>query len=91
MVVLGEADLLGEQQSELDAILSEFPDVLITKVGTASNCNHFIDTGIHTPTQTHPYRVAPGWLAEFPDVLFTKRAMASNCTHFIETGPHTPA
>ena len=59
--------LMGRQNDEVGALLSEYNDVVRQKVGRARDICHEIDTGNEKPIRTCPYRLAPAWRDQLRD------------------------
>ena len=52
------------EQSQLDKVLSKYPDVLNPEPGRTEVLALQINTEGHTPVSSHPYRIAPRWKEE---------------------------
>ena len=63
-VKMGVPVLSDIQQTQLQEIKDEFPDVVATELGMANHDVHEIDTGESKPIRLVPYSIAPGWRAE---------------------------
>ena len=68
-VKMGVPVLSNIQQTQLQEIKDEFPDVVTKELGMAKHGVHEIDTGESKPIRLIPYRIAPGWRAELKDEI----------------------
>ena len=59
-VKIGVPVLSDFQQTQLQELKDEFPDVITTEMGMAKHDVHEIDTGESKPIRSVPYRIAPG-------------------------------
>ena len=53
-----------QQQAALDDVLGAFPEVLKSEPGRTSMAELVINTGVHPPVSSHPYRIAPRFKEE---------------------------
>ena len=53
-----------QQQTALDKVLGEFPEVLRSEPGRTCQAELVINTGDHPPVSSHPYRIAPRYRDE---------------------------
>ena len=68
-VRMGVPVLSDFQQTQLQELKDEFPDVVTTELGMAKHGVHEIDTGESKPIRSVPYRIAPGWRAELKEEI----------------------
>ena len=54
----------GDEQKQLDEVLTRFKDVLRDTPGLTNELTLSINTGDSTPVRSHPYRIPPRWKEE---------------------------
>ena len=54
----------ADEQAKLDRVLEEYVDVLRPEPGRTDALKLSINTGVHEPVRSHPYRIPPRWKEE---------------------------
>ena len=52
------------EQALLDSVLEQYKDVLSPEPGRTDVLKLSINTGVHDPVRSHPYRIPPRWKDE---------------------------
>ena len=65
-LVLGRGEFVPSvaEQTQLDKVLAEYVDVLTPEPGRTDVLKLVINTGVHDPVRSHPYRIPPRWKEE---------------------------
>ena len=54
----------GAEQAKLDSVLKQYEEVLCPEPGRTDFVKLTINTGVHDPVRSHPYRIPPKWKDE---------------------------